>query len=38
MLWSAFLKALARPRLRPARSKDLKVALGAVPMGEAASL
>jgi hypothetical protein len=29
---------LARPRLRPARSKDLKVALGAAPMGKAASL
>jgi len=24
---------LARPRLRPARSKDLKVALGAAPIG-----
>src|SRR4029077_6946171 len=29
---------LARPRLRPARCKDLKVALGAAPIGEAASL
>jgi 4-hydroxymandelate oxidase len=29
---------LARPRLRPARSKYLRVALGAAPMGEAASL
>ena len=29
---------LARPRLRPARSKDLKVALGQRRWGEAASL
>jgi len=26
-------QSLARPRLRPARSKDLKVALGAAPIG-----
>jgi hypothetical protein len=29
---------LARPHLRPARCKDLRVALGAAPIGEAASL
>jgi len=32
------INSLARPLLRPARCKDLKIASGAAPIGEAASL
>jgi hypothetical protein len=38
VFWIYLSPCLARPHLRPARCKDLKVALGAAPIGEAASL